>query len=148
MEPVEEEGEDLGDSDISDDDYLMGYGEEDPDDYYHMDNMDQDYQNQVRWESLLWSAHQNLGPLFELSQILAPRNVEKAVLISAFRKHLQQRSGRLRRRSLLIRSRDRIRECENNDLNDLDNWLESGSKLKKGLYFSKSEDRVPGHLDS
>ena len=55
MDPVEEEGEDLGDSDISDDDYLMGYGEEDPDDYYHMDNMDQDYQNQVRWESLLLS---------------------------------------------------------------------------------------------
>jgi len=47
MDPVEEEGEDLGDSDISDDDYLMGYGEEDPDDYYHMDNMDQDYQNQL-----------------------------------------------------------------------------------------------------
>ena len=63
MDPVEEEGEDLGDSDISDDDYLMGYGsEEDPDDYYHMDNMDQDYQNQVRWDTLLWSVHQNLGP--------------------------------------------------------------------------------------
>ena len=54
MDPVEEEGEDLGDSDISDDDYLMGYGE-DPEDYYHMDNMDQDYQNQVGSDPLLWS---------------------------------------------------------------------------------------------